>query len=311
MSQVIAITGFTGKLAKLITTALLRHPNVQINGICRSPDKVSPALLSLKNIKIFQASTTDVEAIRNGLRGATTCICCYQGQSDVMIEGQKTLIDACIQEGVSRYIASDWSLDFRGLKLGEHPLKDANKHVQSYLEKKEDEGKIKGVHILNGAFAEAIFSQFLGLFDPPEAKVAYYGTGDELIDITTMQDIAAYTAEVAISPEVEGFVNVRGEARSVKQLARSFEEAYGVTLTVQRLGSLDDLFTKMHLLHQQQPKNVYAWGGLFYQYYTTNGSTLLGKLDNDKFPNVQPSSVETLLKSFSIDTIANSSMAHG
>lgn len=123
-----------------------------------------------------------------------------------MIDGQKTLIDACIAEGVPRYIASDWSLDFRGLALGDHPSKDPMKHVQAYLEEKESEGKIKGVHILNGGFMEVIWAKFLGLVDADKGEFRYYGTGDEKLEMTTMEDAANFTAEVAVDSNGNGFL---------------------------------------------------------------------------------------------------------
>ena len=124
-----------------------------------------------------------------------------------MIEGQKTLIDACIAENVSRYIASDWSLDFRGLKLGDHPTKDPMKHVQAYLEEREKEGKIKGVHVLNGAFTEIMWAPFLGVVDAKGGVFTYWGTGDEKFEMTTYADAAAFTAEVVADPNAVGFIN--------------------------------------------------------------------------------------------------------
>lgn len=204
----IAIAGFTGKIARLITKSLLeRHPNVQIHGICRSPAKVNAALLSNPNIKVFEADSTNGPALRRGLADTSVCICCYLGGPSVMVDGQKTLIDACIAENVPRYIASDWSLDFRGLAFGDHPAKDAMKHVQLYLEEKEKEGKIKGVHILTGVFMEVIWAHFLGWADAKEGVFRYFGTGDEKLDMTTYADTASFTAEVAVDQNATGFIN--------------------------------------------------------------------------------------------------------
>lgn len=124
-----------------------------------------------------------------------------------MIDGQKTLIDACIAENVPRYIASDFSLDFRKLKFGDHPSKDPMKYVQAYLDEKEKEGKIKGVHVLNGAFMEVVMAPFLGWVDAKEGVFRYFGTGDEILDMTTMEDAAAFTAEVAVDSNANGFLN--------------------------------------------------------------------------------------------------------
>lgn len=163
----IAIAGFTGKMARLITTFLLKnHSNVKIHGICRSIDKVAANLRSHPNITLFHATSSDIPGLRRALASASVCICAYLGDDTLMIDGQKTLIDACIAEGVPRYIASDWSLDFRGLEFGDHPSKDPMKYVQEYLEEKESERKIKGVHVLNGAFMQVVWASFWAMLIP-------------------------------------------------------------------------------------------------------------------------------------------------
>lgn len=203
----IAIAGFTGKMARLITTFLLKnHSNVKIHGICRSIDKVAANLRSHPNITLFHATSTDIPGLRRALASASVCICAYLGDDTLMIDGQKTLIDACIAEGVPRYIASDWSLDFRGLEFGDHPSKDPMKYVQEYLEEKEGERKIKGVHVLNGAFMQVVWASFLGYVDTEKGMFRYFGTGDELLEMTTYEDAAAFTAEVAVDPNANGFL---------------------------------------------------------------------------------------------------------
>jgi hypothetical protein len=71
--------------------------------------------------------------------------------------------------------------------------------VYDYLQEKEKHGDIHGVEILNGAFTEIIFAPFTGYFDG-KGTFSYWGTGDEKLQVTTMADAAAYTAEVAMDP---------------------------------------------------------------------------------------------------------------
>ena len=211
-AKTIAIAGFTGKMSRLITEALLRtHPEVKIHGICRTPSKVDPKFSSHPNITIFQSEATDTSALRAALSGVSACICCYLDlfNPQFMVEGQKTLIDACILESVPRYIASDWCMDFRGLPLGGHPAKDPMKIVYAYLEEKESEGMIKAVHILTGGFMEFFFASFLGYVDAEKGEFTYYGTGEERLDMTTMRDAANFTAEVAVDGSANGFLNCK------------------------------------------------------------------------------------------------------
>lgn len=158
-STTIAIAGFTGKLAQLITKSLLsRYPAIRIHGIYRTPSKISFEYLASPNYQVFAADSKDISALRRGLAGSSACICCYLGDGNLVVEGQNALIDACIAANFPKYIASDWSLDFRGLEFGKHPRKDAMKDMKAYIEEKEGEGEFKRAHILTGGFTEVATS---------------------------------------------------------------------------------------------------------------------------------------------------------
>ncbi|CAJ2513566.1 Uu.00g016850.m01.CDS01 [Anthostomella pinea] len=307
MGATVAIAGFTGRLARLITEALVRqHPGVVVHGICRSPEKVDPKLRSISNVKVFQASSDDAEAIKRALLGVDVCICCYLGDNGLMIEGQKTLVDACIAAGVQRYIASDWCLDYRPLELGDHPTKDPMIIMRAYLEEKEKAGSISGVHILNGALTEVAWAPFVGWVDAANATFRYYGTGDEPLDMTTMPDAAEYTAEVAYDKSAKGFFQIVGDRISVKGMAQAYSHAYGVEPKVECQGSLDELYKSAKESFKQDPKNAYAWMGPHYQYYMGNGSTTLrGTLDHDRYLGFKPKSVEEFLKEYTKDSVGN------
>jgi len=299
----IAIVGFTGKMARLITTSLLNsHPNVEIHGISRSLAGIDKATSSNPRIKLFEAGATDSKALRHGLTGTSTCICCYLGDNTLMTEGQRTLIDACIAEKVPRYIASDWSFDFRGLKFGDHPSKDPMKHIQAYLEEKAAE--IKGVHVLTGAFMEVMWAPH-GFVNVAKGTFRYSGTGDEKLEMTTMEDSAKYTAEVAVDESINGFVNFLGDSKSIKEMAKIYQDVYGVEPQLQPMGSLEDLYNTMTSVFQKAPGNVYAWMGMYYQYYMLNGKTLLGELSNDHYPQIVPTTIETFLKSHTKESVGS------
>ena len=217
----IAIAGFSGRMAKLITDALLRRqPSIKINGIARNIAKIDAAYQSNPNISLFEADSSDTAALRKGLAGVDACICCYLGPDELMLEGQKTLVQACIAENVPRYVASDWSFDFRGLKLGDHPAKDWVLKFTSYLDGMEHEGKIKAVHVLNGAFPEVVVAPFLGWIDAKEGTFRYYGTGDEKIEMATMTDAAELTAIVVLDGKAVGWYN--GELNSADSELRGW-----------------------------------------------------------------------------------------
>ena len=272
----IAIAGLTGTLGRLIAKHLLKHSNIRINGLCRDPSKLPVHIRTDTRVTLFQADATNVEAIRKALQDAHVAICCYLGDNNLMVDGQKTLIDACIAEGVTRYIASDWSMDFRKLALGEHPPKDPMKHVQSYLEEKSN--MITAVHILNACFLER---PWVGLWDSQKQSFRYWGSGDERWEFTSYDNAAEYTAEVALDSEAHGWLSckvppprsirrnrsltlstVRGDHVSMKDIAADFQAVYGDEPKLEQLGSLDDLYKLMHAARDREPENFGAWLGL-------------------------------------------------
>ena len=200
----IAVAGFTSRLARRITVNLLQKPGVEVVGICRDPAKVPEDIARNLRVQTWKAEYKDSTTLRKALRGVSTCVCCYHGAESLMVEGQQVLIDACIAESVPRYLASDFSFDFRGLKMGQFPFKDFQITIKDFLQKKESQGRMQPVHILVGGFIEAVLTPFMGILDPESKTIRYWGTGDEPWDMTSMEDIARFTAEVACDQNATG-----------------------------------------------------------------------------------------------------------
>lgn len=279
----VAIAGITGTLAKLITKQLLRRPNVHIKGFCRNPSKLPHSLRSNSRLTLFQGAFENTAVIREAVQGADVTICCYMGDNDLMVDGQKILIDACIAEKVPRYIASDFCMDFRKLAFGDHPVKDAMKHIHAYLEEKKSQ--INAVHILNACFLER---PWIGLWNSNKSCFMYWGTGDEKWEFTSYDNAAEFAAEVALDKNSNGFMSFRGDYISMKEIAAEFKFAYNEEPKLECLGSLEQLYGIMHTTRNHNPDNAYAWLGMFYTYYSLNGQTTLpAPNNNSRFPDVK------------------------
>ncbi|CAM1501353.1 Fc.00g105150.m01.CDS01 [Cosmosporella sp. VM-42] len=281
----VAIAGITGSLGRLITEYLLAKPNIRIRGLCRTPSKLPESIRADTRLIVHTTSSTDIAALRAAVSGADVAICCYLGPHSLMVDGQKLLIDACIAEGVPRYIAGDWSMDFRKLELGQHPPKDPMKLVQAYLEDKEAFEHIKAVHVLNACFLER---PWVGIWDGKNNVFKYWGTGDERWEFTTYRNAAQFTAEVAVDKHAVGWLSFRGDQISIKEIAKEFQAVYNQEPGLLRLGSLEDLYTLMHETRDKDPADFKAWLGLFYTYYSINGQTCLPlPLDNARYPAIK------------------------
>lgn len=201
MATKIGIAGITGRLGRLLARSLLRHHDTLVRGYCRNPSKAPLWLTANAAATLHQGDAFDVDAIRSFVRGLDVVVCAYLGDPELMIDGQKALIDACEAESVPRYVASDWTLDYTKLKLGELFPKDPMIHVKAYLDQKTN---VKGVHILVGSFMDPQFSPIFGQWDPSTQTLRHWGTGDEIWEGTSYENAADFTAAVCMDKEASG-----------------------------------------------------------------------------------------------------------
>lgn len=201
MSSTVGIAGITGKLSQLILQYVLKSPNTQVRGFCRDASKLSADVREDSRIKVVEGDVYDINTLRKFVAGCNVVICGYLGDNELMEKGQKLLIDACEAEGVPRYIASDYSLDYNNLEYGQHPAKDPMKKVKEYASSKK---AVEGVHILIGAFMNTFWSRFFGIWDPDSETISYWGSGKESWETTTYDNAAKFIAEVALDSNATG-----------------------------------------------------------------------------------------------------------
>ncbi|KAI9875050.1 MAG: hypothetical protein M1830_008988 [Pleopsidium flavum] len=287
----IGVAGITGKLGSLVARNLLSHPSAHVQGFCRDKSKLPDSIRSNPKVSTVEGDSSNLEAARSAVRGCSAVICCYLGSNDLMIDGQKVLIDACIAEKVPRYIPSDYTLDYRPLQPTDIPSKEPMFRIIEYLEGKP----IKGVHILIGAFVQTWWT-FLGIWHPKEYKLNFWGTGDEKWEFSTYNNAAQYIAEVALDSSASGFLKFRGDFISTKEIAKLLQNQYGDMPQMQSKGSLESLRAACD---EARKGNSVSYQNLplFYSYYIQTGKAYMGDdLDNDRYPNVKPESMEDFLK---------------
>lgn len=200
-SSAVGIAGVTGKFAGLILDHLLEDPHVHIRGYCRTASKLANRFLDSPQLKVIEGNAEDPETLHRFVQGLDVVICAYLGDNNFMVSAQKALIDACDQARVSRYIASDYCLDYTRLNLGDHPAKDPMKTVYDYVQRKQH---VQGVHILIGAFMETFWSKYFGIWNSEDRALVYWGTGQEQWESTTYGDAAQFTAAVALDSRAIG-----------------------------------------------------------------------------------------------------------
>ncbi|KAJ3544622.1 hypothetical protein NM208_g2954 [Fusarium decemcellulare] len=300
-SLTVGIAGITGKFGRLLASKLLQNSNINLRGYARDPTKVIPSIAESPRVQLFKGEAFDDASIKPFVTGTDVIICAYLGGDDLMIDGQKKLIDACDEVGVPRYVASDWGLDYTKLKLGELFPKDPMIHVKAYLETKKN---TKGVHILIGGFMDPVLSPFFNIWDPQSQTLRYWGEGDEPFEDTSYENAAEFTAAVVADESAYGIKKYLGDRKSINEIAATFQKVYGIEPKLERLGCLEDLKTKMHALREQNPADIYTYMPLFFMYYWINGQTFVGpETDNEQYKEVKPETWEDFMAKRSLEQL--------
>lgn len=195
------IAGLSGKFARLVASHLLSRPHVHIRGLVRSAKKLPSSLSTSPRVTVIEGDAFDAASAQSLVRGCDVVICSYLGADALMIDGQKLLIDACAAEGVPRYLASDFTLDFTKLQKGQLFPKDPMIEVKEYLDAKKE---VQGVHVLIAAFTDTFFSAYFQVWDGKERKLRTWGKPERVWEVTSYMNAAEYTAAVALDPKAVG-----------------------------------------------------------------------------------------------------------
>ena len=131
-----------------------------------------------------------------------------------------------------------------------------------------------------------------GCSTPRPGVVRYWGDGKTPIDWTTWEDTARFTAAAALDDRtVPERLFVSGDRMDVLSFARTWEAARGKQLTLERLGSLEDLERETQRRLAEAPHDMQSWLPLMYARGGFGGQALLGPSHNTRYPEVQPASV--------------------
>lgn len=149
-SPFIAVAGATGGLGRLVAKALAKR-GATVKALVR-PNTIPSRTEALRNagVAIAPADLSTVPDLTRELNGATCVVSTLQGLRPVIQGVQGNLLEASVAAKVSRFIPSDFSLDFTKTKPGSNRNLDLRREFHAQL---RDSG-IAWTSILNGGFME-------------------------------------------------------------------------------------------------------------------------------------------------------------
>lgn len=292
-NKLVVVAGAAGNLGRQVIRALLQHPQVRVRALVRDPSKPELTAMGGGRVELarFDAVAASADERAKAVTGAYSVISTLQGGPDVIVDAQLALLRAAKAAGARRFIPSDYSYDLFALPEGINVNSDWRRTLGEKA-RAEATDRFDVVHVLQGIFIDSYVLGFLGILDGAKGVLRHWGDGRTPIDWTSWEDTARFTAAAAVDERpVPERLYVSGERMDILSFARTWESVKGKTLTIERLGSLDDLaaLTKQRLT--AEPGNMFAWLPLMYARAIFGGQALLGPSHNARYPQIRPETV--------------------
>jgi uncharacterized protein YbjT (DUF2867 family) len=277
MTQTILLAGATGMLGGRIAAHLLDLPEALVRLLVRSSGDAKLKPLLDRGAEVVEGDLADAASLDRATQGVDVIVSAVQGGPDVIVDGQVALATAGKRNGARRIIPSDFALDLFKATPGEHAAFDARREADERIAALG----LEQVNMLQGGFME-LFLPGMGAIDLDAGTIGFFGDGDSLVEVTSVEDTARMTARVALDRDVPaGKFAFAGDRISFRQAGEIVAARTGKTLKPVSYGSEDDLRAAMAAADPQ--KRVM----LAYLLYMLNGQTALTDLRSDRYPDLR------------------------
>ena len=191
--------------------------------------------------------------------------------------------------GVPRFISSDFAADFTKTEPG----RNRNFDLRRAFMARADQAPIRVTSILNGAFLDMLGAE-MPIIQRRIHRVLYWQDADQVLDFTTKDDVAAYTAAAAMDDTTPRILRIAGDSVTVRSIAATLSDVAGEQYRPLWAGSLGSLGLMIRIakLVAPQPKAAFPpWQGMQYMRDQFSGRVRLEPLDNGRYPGLTWTSV--------------------
>ena len=293
MANEIAVAGATGNLGKRIVRELLKRDAKVIALVRMGAQSEKIEELSAAGAAVQAVDLSNADQIARVLKGVGCVVSALAGLRGVIVNTQTILLHAAIQAGVGRFIPSDFSTDFTKLPAGENRNFDLRREFHQVL----DSAPIRSTAIFNGAFAEML-NYNIPVLDFKKSTVAYWEDPGHLLDFTTMDNTAAYTAAAALDSTTPPVLRIASFRVSPNDLVRFTAEVLKTPFALVRMGTLEELraYNKSARAANPEGENELYCRWQQSQYVQSMFSTTHESLDNARYPDLQWTRLEDFIR---------------
>ena len=290
---VIALAGAGGDLGGRIAKALVAR-GADVCALARSDARPEERLrMEALGATVAMANPSDLREMTAACAGAACVVSALNGLREGMIERQGILLDAAVEAQVPRFISSDYSADFTKTRPGHNRNFDLRREFMA----RADATPIEVTSILNGAFLDMLGAE-MPIIQPRIHRVLYWHDADQLLDFTTKDDVAAYTAAAALDEATPRILRIAGDSVTVRSIAATLSQITSHPyrpLWVGGLGVLGLMIGIAKLVAPQAGAAFPPWQGMQYMRDQFSGRAKLTPLDNERYPGIGWTSVHDRL----------------
>ena len=285
--RTVLLVGATGMLGSSILEALLAKGGFNVRTLLRpgKPEVVSK--LQARGVETFEGDAMQPATLPGAMQGVDVVVSALHNDPRIFVPGHENLIAAAEAAGVERFVPSGFSVDYFKIEEDENFNLAMRKQVVPLFEGK----RMRPIHVLNGAFLDTMLDPRAPFLDWTDRVLPYFGDGEQACDFTSVADTGRYVAEVCADAEAAEVVRVAGEALTMPGFAAALSRAFDKPIEARRQGSLEDL-TRLIESKKKTATNPFEWIALQYHHNMVSGRAKLDPLDNGRYPNVEPASVE-------------------
>lgn len=290
--RVIVVAGAGGDLGRRLVAAFSSH-NVHVRALVRDGSAYG-LTCSNGNTTFVTVQYDDAAALKQACSGASCVVSALNGTGEVILGIQGLLLEAAVAAGVSRFIPSDFSLDYTRTRPGDN----RNMDLRRAFMRRIDQTPIRATSILNGGFTDLLTGGAPIILKRPR-KILYWGDADQAFDFTTKDDVACFTAAAALDDEAPRYLRIAGDVVTSRGLAAIMTSLTQRPFGLLCAGSIARLSALIGILRALSPRSrsVFPiWQGMQYLRDMSSGRGKLMVLDNDRYGATNWTSVIDVLR---------------
>jgi uncharacterized protein YbjT (DUF2867 family) len=239
------------------------------------------AQLRAQGVEVIQAAYDDPAGLRRACANVDCIVSAINGVDSAIFDAQSRLLEAAAAVGVPRFIPSDYSIDYRGIR----PRSNRNLQFRRDFAQRLDATEIRATSILNGAFTDMLSGQApMILFS--RRRVLFWSDADQVLDFTTKDDTASYTAAAALDQRAPRVLQIAGDQVTARTLAATMSDLTGTPFRLLYAGSVGSLTAMSRAVKALMPasdKPFPPWQGMQYFASMFSGDATLNYVSNDRY----------------------------